>query len=82
MSTFHLAVCQECTPVLPMPFGTAEERDEWADAHRAGTGHRVVDALQENQPDGEVRIYQNSGSVMQAGPQMIPTGVFTVRWEA
>lgn len=31
--------CRICTPLLPMPFETAEERGKWAAGHTKGTGH-------------------------------------------
>ena len=41
IETWYLAVCLTCTPLLPMPFIDRAERDEWAVAHRDGTGHAV-----------------------------------------
>lgn len=38
---WHLALCRDCTPHLPQPFRDETQRDEWATAHRNGTGHRV-----------------------------------------
>lgn len=40
---WFVAVCCDCQPEYPqpMPFLDVNERDQWADAHRAGTGHRV-----------------------------------------
>ena len=43
---WFLAVCLDCTPILPQPFLTPEARDQWAAIHRSGTGHRVS-ALEE-----------------------------------
>jgi hypothetical protein len=40
-TTFHLAVCQDCEPVLPQPFSDEHERDHWAGAHARATGHLV-----------------------------------------
>jgi hypothetical protein len=38
--TFYLLVCRECGDGdLIMPFGSAEERGEWAAAHTRGIGH-------------------------------------------
>lgn len=43
-----LAVCLDCEPVLPMPFGgpnqvaAFDDRNDWVTAHVQGTGHRVV----------------------------------------
>jgi hypothetical protein len=40
---FYLLVCRTCAehqdPVLPIPFGSAQERGKWASEHTAGTGH-------------------------------------------
>ena len=41
LETFHLAVCQDCKPVLPVPFGEEADRDQWAKVHEEATGHRV-----------------------------------------
>jgi hypothetical protein len=41
---FFLAICQDCTPILPQPFYDEAERDKWAAAHREATGHRIVSA--------------------------------------
>lgn len=49
---FFLAVCRECNAgsrPIPMPFGTAEDRDRWAAGH-AETGHTIDKAL-EVRPD-------------------------------
>lgn len=42
---FYLAVCAYCgTPDegVTIPFGDPAARDEWVDAHRAGTRHPVA----------------------------------------
>lgn len=39
--TWYLAICADCKPLLPQPFSVEKERDEWADQHAEGTGHRV-----------------------------------------
>jgi len=44
--TWYLAICQDCTPVLPQPFTKEAERDAWAQAHRAATGDRVWTATE------------------------------------
>lgn len=38
---FYLLVCLDCVDAkpLPIPFGSARERGQWASAHTAGTGH-------------------------------------------
>lgn len=41
MTTFFLAVCHDCQPVLPVPFSDEAERDKWLEAHVKGTGHHV-----------------------------------------
>lgn len=43
----RVAVCLDCKPVLPMPFGADGEesdtrRDEWTRVHEEATRHRVV----------------------------------------
>ena len=38
---FHIAECQICTPVLPMPFDDRVERDVWLAAHSSATDHAV-----------------------------------------
>jgi len=38
---FWLVVCEMCTPVLPTPFNTEEQRAEWVVKHTAATGHKV-----------------------------------------
>lgn len=46
----YLAVCQDCEPPLPMPFGQdAQGRDEWAEGHRT-TGHRVTTQDPDKEP--------------------------------
>jgi hypothetical protein len=40
--TWYLAICRDCTPVLPQPFHDFEERAKWTRAHRDGTGHTVT----------------------------------------
>ena len=37
--TFYVLVCEVCTPRLPMPFSSPDERGSWAAKHRAATGH-------------------------------------------
>lgn len=39
---WYLAVCNTCTPLLPMPFLLEDERDRWAKEHTDGTGHDVL----------------------------------------
>jgi hypothetical protein len=39
---WYLAECQECVPVLPVPFSTVTARDNWAHEHTDATGHSVV----------------------------------------
>ena len=46
---WYLAICLDCTPVLPQPFSIEQERDDWLDAHVAGTGHDVK-AITQGQP--------------------------------
>ena len=41
MTTWFLAVCQDCHPVLPVPFTGKGERNTWAAVHRTAAGHRV-----------------------------------------
>lgn len=38
---WYLAVCEDCTPILPQPFRDPAERDGWKAAHETGTGHTV-----------------------------------------
>src|SRR5258708_36266993 len=40
--TFYLAVCHDCTPVLPQPFYDRGERDTWAVTHAGATDHKVT----------------------------------------
>ena len=40
--TFYLALCHDCTPVLPQPFFDRGLRDDWATVHAASTGHSVT----------------------------------------
>jgi hypothetical protein len=42
---FYLAICQDCTPVLPVPFYDKTERDAWVAAH-ATTGHKIWTATE------------------------------------
>lgn len=49
-ATYYMLECQDCTPVFPMPFPSAEKRDEWLDAHTEGTGHLVVALPDETRP--------------------------------
>jgi hypothetical protein len=46
VQVWYLAICQDCTPVLPQPFSDEGERDRWAEAHRAATGDRVWTAME------------------------------------
>ncbi len=49
VDVYYLATCTECTPApdwLPIPFGDKPERNEWAAAHIAGTGHKVSCAVE------------------------------------
>lgn len=39
---WFLAVCEDCTPILPQPFRDRAERDGWKAAHETGTGHTVT----------------------------------------
>lgn len=39
-AVFYVATCEDCQPVLPMPFTDPEKRHEWAQEHRS-TGHQV-----------------------------------------
>jgi len=39
---WYLAICLECEPVLPQPFGVEKERAEWVEAHWGGTGHAIL----------------------------------------
>jgi hypothetical protein len=43
---FYLAICQDCTPILPQPFFDETKRDQWLAAHVSGTGHRVRTAVE------------------------------------
>ena len=36
---FYLLLCFDCTPPLPMPFLSLEERGKWAAQHTEGAGH-------------------------------------------
>jgi hypothetical protein len=38
---WFIAECQECTPVLPVPFTSEQQRDEWIVAHGIATGHGI-----------------------------------------
>lgn len=40
-TTWHLALCHRCEPDFAQPFTDDTERDSWAVAHVAGTGHVV-----------------------------------------
>jgi hypothetical protein len=42
VTIFYLATCQDCEPVLPMPFYDEEERYTWSRRHREATNHVVV----------------------------------------
>lgn len=46
---WYLAVCQDCTPVLPQPFTDPGERTDWATTHNVATGHRVLLTVEERQ---------------------------------
>ena len=37
---YYLAICEDCHPVIPVPFWDAEERDTWVTKHRA-IGHQT-----------------------------------------
>lgn len=49
MKTTHLALCQDCRPLLPTPFLNEDERDLWVEKHVEGTGHAVL-ILEERRP--------------------------------
>jgi hypothetical protein len=40
--TWYLAICLDCTPLLPQPFLQREAREEWATIHVIMTGHHVA----------------------------------------
>jgi hypothetical protein len=42
MTTFYLAVCEQCGADLPVPFYDEDERDRWAEAHENATDHEVA----------------------------------------
>lgn len=56
---WYLAVCQGCTPTLPMPFTTEQDRDDWARLHAEGTGHEVANETQNRVYDQTNTAYQN-----------------------
>ncbi len=58
MTTWYLATCQGCTPILSMPFTDLEERNTWVAAHEKGTDHFVHLGIDTRPPalGGEVRI--------------------------
>lgn len=37
-----IATCNDCTPILPMPFTDAGERADWVALHRDFTGHSIA----------------------------------------
>jgi hypothetical protein len=39
---WYLAICQDCTPVLPQPFTVEAEWIDWTREHVTSTGHRVL----------------------------------------
>ncbi len=39
---YYIATCQDCKPILPIPFFKKVERDKWESAHVEGTGHIVT----------------------------------------
>ncbi len=41
VTTWHLAKCWDCTPVLPQPFTANAAARAWATEHHAATGHTV-----------------------------------------
>lgn len=43
--TWYLAVCLDCTPILPQSFTVRQDRDGWAGQHET-TGHAVALAVQ------------------------------------
>lgn len=53
MSKWYVAVCQECQPILPVPFETSTERSKWVEAHVEGTDHAVLVLNQERAAVGE-----------------------------
>lgn len=52
--TYYLAMCRDCVPLLPMPFPTAEKRDQWAWLHAEAT-HHTVEMRETDGPDRLVR---------------------------
>lgn len=42
----YLATCLDCEPLLPMPFETREQRDDWLRQHKDSTQHHIVKASQ------------------------------------
>ena len=47
--TWYLAICTQCTPLLPQPFTRPEDRDRWVTGHKQGTGHQVLAARQDDE---------------------------------
>jgi hypothetical protein len=41
IQVFHVAMCNTCTPKLPIPFSSTKDRDYWAETLSNWTGHGV-----------------------------------------
>lgn len=61
MTTWHLAICLTCTPLLPQPFSDSSSRDDWSTAHKQATGHDVRHIQQDQSV--EIAAATESGDV-------------------
>ena len=53
VETTYLAICNDCTPKLPMPFDAYWKADNWAGEHSGATGHGVTIAVETLVSDAE-----------------------------
>lgn len=54
MKIFYVLVCRQCGDPdrpLPMPFGTQDERGQWASEHTKATGHDQWLVLDQQAPE-------------------------------
>lgn len=60
---WFIAECQECTPLLPMPFTDEAQRDRWAAEHGTANGHTVTTRTEAISQQMAARIRDMSAQV-------------------
>lgn len=57
MTTTKVAVCEDCTPAVPVPFGSRRERATWTATHTHATGHLVTWTTLLTEIDGDAAAF-------------------------